>query len=160
MIDKSIFIPFFNWVGESAIGKSIADSKYAFAIIEVFHLFGIILLLGGTTLMALRLVGLTMKDRPISLIARQLGWYTFAGLMMMLVSGLLMFSSLPNKYYHNVPFWWKMSFFWTGVLFHFTLYRQATRSDRTGLLVGGITALLAVVLWYGTGVFGRAIGFY
>ena len=41
-----------------------------------------------------------------------------------------------------------------------TLYRKATRSDRTGLLLGGLTALLAVVLWYGTGAFGRAIGFY
>jgi hypothetical protein len=46
------------------------------------------------------------------------------------------------------------------MVFHFTLYRKATRSDRTGLLLGGITALLTIVLWYGTGAFGRAIGFY
>jgi hypothetical protein len=53
-----------------------------------------------------------------------------------------------------------MAFFWTGVIFHFTLYRKVTRSDRTGLLLGGLTALLTFVLWYGAGVFGRAIAFY
>lgn len=110
--------------------------------------------------MALRLVGLGMREQPISEVARQVGWYTFVGLVTMLITGLLMLSSIPNKYYVSVPFWWKMLFFWAGVIFHFTLYRKATRSDNTGLLLGGITAILTITLWYGTGVFGRAIGFY
>ncbi len=157
---KDLLLPLFNWLGESGFGKAIADSKYAFAIIEVFHLFGIILLLGGASLMALRLVGLSMKEQKISEVARQVSKFTSVGLLTMLVSGILMMSSIPNKYYHSVPFWWKMGFFWSGVVFHFTLYRKATRSDNTGLLLGSITALLAVVLWYGTGALGRAIGFY
>ena len=78
----------------------------------------------------------------------------------MLVTGLLMVSSIPNKYYHSGPFWWKMGFFWAGVVFHFTLFRKVTRFDGTGLLLGGITAVVMIVLWYGTGAFGRAIGFY
>ena len=159
-MDKSIFLPLFDWLGTTSLGKAIADSKYAFAIIEVFHLFGIILLLGGASLMALRLVGLGLKQQSISELARQTGWYTFTGLMMMLVSGVLMTSSIPNKYYHSVPFWWKMGFFWLGVVFHFTVYRKVTRNDNTGLLLGGITALLTIVFWYTTGAFGRAIGFY
>jgi len=157
---KELLLPFFNWIGETSMGHAIADSKYAFAIIEVFHLFGIILLLGGASLMAMRLVGLGMKDQKISEVARQTAGYTFVGLLTMLVTGLMMLSSIPNKYYHSTPFWWKMSFFWTGVVFHFTVYRKVTRSDNTGFAVGAITALLIVVLWYGTGAFGRAIGFY
>jgi hypothetical protein len=53
-----------------------------------------------------------------------------------------------------------MGFFWTGVVFHFTVFRKVTRSHSVGLLVGGLTALIMIVLWYGTGAFGRAIGFY
>src|ERR1043165_9071122 len=133
---KELFLPIFNWLGESSMGHAIADSKYAFAIIEVFHLFGIILLLGGASLMALRLLGLSMKEQKISEVARQLSWYTSLGLLTMLISGILMTSSIPNKYYHSVPFWWKMGFFWTGVVFHFTWYRKVTRSDNTGFLLG------------------------
>jgi hypothetical protein len=157
---KDLLLPVFNWLGETPWGKAIAESKYAFAIIEVFHLFGIILLLGGASLMALRLVGLGMKQQSISYVARQTGGYTLVGLVTMLVSGLLMLSSIPNKYYHSDPFWWKMGFFWLGVVFHFTVYRKVTRNDNTGFLIGGITALLTVVFWYTTGAFGRAIGFY
>jgi cytochrome bd-type quinol oxidase subunit 2 len=157
---KGFLLPIFNWLGDSTMGMAIANSKYAFAVIEVFHLLGIILLLGGSSLMALRLVGLTMREQKISEVARQVSWYTFFGLLAMLVTGLMMVSSIPNKYYHSNPFWWKMAFFWTGVVFHFTIYRKATRSDGTGLVFGAFTALVSVVLWYGTGVLGRAIGFY
>src|SRR4030095_14123636 len=108
---KEALLPLFNWLATSPWGTAIADSKYAFAIIEVFHLFGIVLLLGGASLMALRLVGLAMKRQSISEVARSLGWYTFAGLAMMLTTGMLMMSSIPLKYYHNTPFWYKMFFF-------------------------------------------------
>src|SRR4030095_1101754 len=102
-MDKSIFLPFFDWLGNSIMGMAIANSKYAFAIIEVFHLFGIILLLGGASLMALRLMGWTMKEQKVSEVARQLRGYTFMGLLLMFVSGLLMMSSIPTKYYHSTP---------------------------------------------------------
>jgi|SRR5687767_14026491 len=159
MIRESL-LPFFNWLGQTALGTAVADSKYAFAIIEVFHLFGIILLLGSASLMALRLAGLTMREQKVSEVSRQLGWYTLTGLMTMIVTGLLMVSSIPNKYYNSGPFWWKMGFFWAGVVFHFTIYRKVTRYDRVGFLLGGFTAIVVVVLWYGTGAFGRAIGFF
>jgi len=155
-----MFLPLFNWLGETSLGKAIADSKYAFAIIEVFHLFGIVLLLGGASLMALRLVRLAMKKQSISEVGKQVAPYTLVGLLMMFVTGVLMMSSIPLKYYHNDPFWYKMVFFFGGVIFHFTLYRKATGSDKTGLIVGALTAGLAVVLWYGTAAFGRAIGFF
>ena len=159
MIQEAL-LPVFNWLGTSPWGTAVADSKYAFAVIEVFHLFGIILLLGGASLMSLRLAGLAMKEQSIPELSRQIGWYTFAGLLLMLVSGLLMLSSIPNKYYHSGPFWWKMGFFWAGVVFHFTIYRKVTRSDRISWAIGAFTALVTIVLWYGTGAFGRAIGFY
>jgi hypothetical protein len=157
---KQALQPLFNWLGNSSMGHAIADSKYAFAIIEVFHLFGIILLLGSASLMALRLVGLTMREQKISDLSRQLGWYTLVGLLTMIVTGLMMVSSIPNKYYQSNLFWWKMGFFWVGVVFHFTIYRKVTRSDRIGLALGAFTAIVVIVLWYGTGAFGRAIGFF
>lgn len=157
---REALLPLFTWLGESSLGTAIADSKYAFAIIEVFHLFGIILLLGSASLMALRLVGLTMRDQKISDLSRQLRWYTLAGLLAMIVTGVMMVSSIPNKYYVSNLFWWKMGFFWCGVVFHFTIYRKVTRSDRIGLALGTFTAIVVVVLWYGTGAFGRAIGFF
>ena len=97
--------------------------------VQWLFLLGIILLLGGSSLMALRLMGLTMREQKISEVARQVSWYTLSGLIAMFVTGLMMVSSIPNKYYHSGPFWWKMLFFWTGVVFHFTITEK--RRDRT-----------------------------
>src|SRR5688572_33305489 len=105
---KEALHPLFEWLGKTALGVAIAESTYAFAIIEVFHLFGIILLLGSASLMALRLAGLTMREQKVSEVSRQLGWYTLTGLVTMIVTGLLMVSSIPNKYYNSGPFWWKI----------------------------------------------------
>jgi len=157
---REALLPLFTWLGQSSLGQAIANSKYAFAVIEVFHLFGIILLLGSASLMALRLVGLAMREQKISELSRQLGWYSLVGLLTMIATGLMMVSSIPNKYYVSNLFWWKMGFFWSGVVFHFTIYRKVTRSDRIGLALGAFTAIVVVVLWYGTGAFGRAIGFF
>src|SRR5262245_22596470 len=96
---REALLPLFTWLGQSSLGQAIANSKYAFAVIEVFHLFGIILLLGSASLMALRLVGLAMRDQKISELSRQLGWYTLIGMLTMIVTGLMMVSSIPNKYY-------------------------------------------------------------
>jgi len=158
--DNGILLPFFDWLGTTPIAVAVSKSQYAFAIIEVFQLFGIILLLGSASLMALRLLGLAMKEQKISEVRRQVAWYTLIGLLTMLTTGVTMLSSNTTKYYNNTPFWWKMGFFWTGVVVHFTLYRKVTRSDKTGLLLGGITAVLILALWYGTGAFGRAIAFF
>ena len=86
--------------------------------------------------------------------------YASSDLLTMLVTGLLMISSIPNKYYHSGPFWWKMGFFWVGVVFHFTLYRKVTRSDQDRTAAWRADRVWRSCLWYGTGAFGRAIGFY
>jgi hypothetical protein len=46
--------------------------------------------------------------------------------------------------------------------FQFTALRLVTRADRQGLppIVRKLTALVAVVLWFGVAVFGRAIFFF
>src|SRR5262245_55165962 len=103
--------------------------------------------------MSLRVAGLTLREQKISEVSRQVRGYMLTGLLVMFATGLMMLSSTPNKYYESGPFWWKMGFFWTGVVFHFTVFRKVTRNDSTGLLLGGLSGLLAVVLWYGTGIF-------
>ena len=96
LIDKSVLFPVFDWLGQTSLGVAIANSKYAFAIIEVFHLLGIILLLGSASLMALRLAGLTMREQSITEVSRQIGGYTFLGLITMMTTGLMMLHQSTN----------------------------------------------------------------
>src|SRR6476659_1115353 len=66
---------FFNWAQMSWWCTTVRTSTWAFAWASVVLLFGIVLLVGGVCLMSLRLLGLIMRDRPISRLARDLhGW--------------------------------------------------------------------------------------
>jgi hypothetical protein len=152
--------PLFNWAEGTWVGTSIRNSQYPFAVIEVFHLFGLTLLLGGIFMMSLRLFGLIMRDTPLSLVARQLGWVSFSGLVVMVVTGLPLFASEALKCYSNNMYWYKMAFFFPATIFHFTMYRKVTRSDTSQPFMRGLTGFLALFLWFGVAVFGRAIGYF
>ena len=152
--------PFFNWSEETWLGNVIRNHQYPFAVIEVVHLFGLTLLLGGIFLMSLRLFGLIMRDMPLSQVARQLGWISFIGLVVMAATGVSLFASEALKCYNNNMYWYKMAFFFPATIFHFTLYRKVTRSDHSQPFLRGLTGFLALFLWFGVAVFGRAIGYF
>ena len=152
--------PLFNWAEETWVGNAIRNHQYPFAVIEVVHLFGLTLLLGGIFLMSLKLFGLIMRDMPLSQVARQLGWISFAGLVVMVATGLPLFASEALKCYNNNMYWYKMAFFFPATIFHFTMYRKVTRSDASQPFMRGLTGFLALFLWFGVAVFGRAIGYF
>lgn len=152
--------PFFEWAESTWIGKTIRLHQYPFAVIEVFHLFGLTLLLGGIFMMSLRLFGFTMRDMPVPQVAKQLGWISFLGLVIMVTTGLSLFASEANKCYSSTMYWYKMAFFFPAAIFHFTLYRKVTRSANPQPFLRGLTGILALFLWFGVAVFGRAIGYF
>ena len=58
-----------QWLEQTAVGSSIRESLWLFPIIETVHIFGIILLVGATSILDLRLMGLTFRDEPVSKLA-------------------------------------------------------------------------------------------
>ena len=153
---------FFTWAQTSWLGTLVRESTWGFAIASVFLLFGIVLLVGGVFLMSLRLLGLIMRDRPISRVARDLRGWTLVGLVMTLVSGSIMGvgHGLMPDLYESGPFWLEMELLLAALVFHFTLYRWVTNRDDAPPALRGFTAVLALFLWFGVGVAGRAIGFF
>ena len=112
--------------------------------------------------MSLRLLGIIMRDRPISRVARDFRGWTLLGLVMTLVSGMSMWAGhgiMPDLY-ESGPFWLEMELLLVALIFHFTLYQWVTSRDDASPGLRGLTAVLALFLWFGVGVAGRAIGFF
>jgi len=143
-------------------GTTVRESTWGFAIASIVLLFGIVLLVGGVCLMSLRLLGVVMRDRPISRLARDFRGWTLVGLVMTLVSGISMWAGhgiMPDLY-ESGPFWLEMELLVAALIFHFTLYQWVTSRDDAPPVLRGFTAVLALFLWFGVGVAGRAIGFF
>src|SRR6195256_3316640 len=97
-----------QWLEQTSIGTIIRESLWLFPIIETVHIFGIILLVGGTSILDLRLMGLTFRDEAVSKLAGRFLPWAWAGFIIQVVTGLLMFASEATKMYINTAFQVKM----------------------------------------------------
>jgi hypothetical protein len=153
-------IPFFQWCDDTIISQAIRNSRFAFPIIENFHLFALTVLLGSLVVLVLRQFGLVYKTQPISEVAEALRPWNRWSMAVMLTSGILLFLSEAMKCYGNTSFRIKMLFLFFALLFQFTIYNRIVTSEDKFAPVGGkIAAAVAVCLWFGVGLAGRAIGF-
>jgi len=155
-------LTFFHWCEASAVGTAIRDSRWLFPVIEAVHLLGLALMGGLVLLVDLRLMGLAMPRKPVAALAREIQPWLIGALSVMLITGLLLYTSEPLKLYYNPAFWMKMSFLTSAIVYTFTVRRAVLAADETrvGPVWGKLVALVSIALWAGVGVGGRAIGFY
>jgi hypothetical protein len=153
-------VPFFQWCDNTMISQAIRNSRVAFPIIENFHLFALTVLLGSLVVLVLRQFGLVYKTQPISEVATALRPWNRWSLAVMLTSGILLFLSEAMKCYGNTSFRVKMFFLFFALLFQFTIYNRIVKNEGPSAPMGGkIAAAVAICLWFGVGLAGRAIGF-
>lgn len=153
---------FFQWCYQSPVLAIIRDSSYAIPIIQSFHLIGLTILLGTTVMLNLRLLGVGMRQLPLADVARQLWPWTFGALLLNIASGILVFLPDPVRYVNSAPFQLKMVLLAAAVLYHFTIFRKATRVEPPvrAPLIKGLVAFFSLTLWFSVGWAGRAIAFF
>ena len=154
-------LPFFEWVSKTAVSQAISESSWAFAVIESMHLLGLAVIGGTVLILDLRLLGLGLRAQPIARVARDVHPWLVGSLIVMLVTGGLLFSSEPVKCYNSTPFWVKMWSLLFAMIFAFTVRRKVALAGEgqvkpVWLKVVGIVSL---TLWFGVGAGGRWIGF-
>ena len=149
----------FSWCEKLPISRVIRGSVTLFPAIEVIHLFGLVMLLGTTVILDLRLMGYGNKRQSIPTLAAALSLWTHLGLVIMAVTGFALFLSEAVKCYENPAFWLKMSFLASALLFQFTVYRRVTSSEGVRAWLSRTTAVTSLLLWFGVGLAGRAIAF-
>jgi uncharacterized membrane protein len=153
-------LPFFQWCDSTWIGETIRGSRLYFPIIETFHLLALTLLFGAIIVLNLRLCRIIMKTQPVQQVATDLKPWAFWSLVVILVSGVLLFLSEAMKCYASGPFQVKMTFLFLALIFHFTIHRKVTRSEREPRLFSGVVVgMINFILWLGVGLGGRGIGF-
>ena len=151
---------FFRWLGSTAVANAINDSEWLFPVIESIHISGLAVLIGTIAMVDFRLLGLLLRDRPVSQLARDLRPWTLAGIAIMLTTGPLMLTAEPERGYGNPAFAFKMSLLLLALVTHFTVHRYVTADRPSGAALGRVAACLSLLLWTGVIVGGRMIAFF
>jgi len=154
-------LPFFEWCENVGVGQAIRISDWLFPVIEGFHLLGLCVIGGAILVVDMRLLGLGLRRQPIAELARDTRPFLLGSLAVMLVTGLLLFSSEAVKCYYSFAFWFKMTSLALAIIFTFTVRQRVTLMDdaRIGPIKARIVALVSLALWSGVGWGGRWIGF-
>jgi len=154
-----------QWLEQTTVGTSIRESLWLFPIVETVHIFGIILLVGATSILDLRLMGLTFRDESVSKLAGRFLPWAWAGFVIQVVTGLLLFSSEATKMYGNIGFDIKMLLIlvagMNAFVFHEISYRSVGKWDNDPVAPLGARAagLLSILLWFGIVAAGRWIAY-
>jgi hypothetical protein len=150
-----------RWLEHSLLGQGIHNSSWLFPFIEVFHLIAIGILGGAVLLVDLRLFGWGLRRHSAAELSRDVQPVLNIGLVVLVVSGFLLYCSEGAKMYFNTAFRFKMVCLVLAIIFSFTWHRKIAKDDGTGVEPAGgkLAAALSLLLWLSVGLGGRAIGF-
>jgi len=138
-----------------AFENPLNESPFTFPILECFHILGFAVTVGTIALVDFRLLGFGLRRQNAADLATALAPWTLLGLITVLLSGPMLFSSDPDMYYLNRSFQIKMVLLLLAIVFHYTVRRKLLRGDLSPDL-GKLVACCSMALWTGvifTGIF-------
>ena len=99
--------------------------------------------------------------QPVAQLWRDTRPWLVGSLTVMVLSGILLFTSEAIKLYYHEAFWVKMISLLLATVFTFTVLRKVALADpgRIRPSWGKAAALISILLWSAVGVGGRWIGF-
>ena len=150
----------FEWCDATTLGAAVRNSLWLFPAIEAVHLLGLSLLGGALLVVDLRLLGVGLKRQTIAELAEQMRPWLLGALVVMGVTGLLLFLSEAIKCYYNDAFWLKITTLPVALLFGFTVRaRVAGTSGLDASIRTRLVGAISIALWFIVAAAGRWIGF-
>jgi len=141
-----------------AFENPLNESALAFPILECFHILGFAMTLGTIALVDFRLLGFGLRRQNAAELAKALAPWTLFGLITVLLSGPMLFSSDPDMYYLNLSFQIKMVLLLLAIVFHYTIRRKLLRGELSSNLNKPV-ACVSLALWTGVIFAGIFIAF-
>jgi hypothetical protein len=149
----------------TSAGVWIRESLWGFPIVVAIHILGLTLSVGMVLWFDLRLLGVAMRRCPVSQVYRRIFPWMIGGMIVMLVSGSLLFVAFATKAYENAFFRLKIaSIVLAGVnalYFHLTTERgiEAWNEDARPPAGARAAGLASLALWTTVIIAGRMMSY-
>ena len=155
-------LPLFQWANNLQVAEGVRRSTWIFPAAETVHIVALAVLFGTVVFVDLQMLGLVRRDTSTSHLEKELRPWTFSSLIVILATGVLLFSSEAMKLYINIPFQLKIVTLLIAIAFNYTIHRKVIGIEpaRLGPVWGKFTAAVSIALWLSVGFAGRAIGFF
>src|SRR3954454_20476750 len=97
-------VSYFQAIADSSLSQAISTSTWAFAVVESIHLLALAVIGGAVLIVDLKLLGYGIRTQTLEEVARDAQKWFLGSWTVMIVTGLLLFVSEPQKLYYSTPF--------------------------------------------------------
>jgi len=158
-------LSFCQWLADTPGSIALHESLFMYPVVESVHVLTLCVFVGMSTMLDLRLLGLTLRRVPLTDITSRLFPWMFAGFAVMVITGIALFYAIPVRSYQSI--WFRMKvvlLICAGLnawIFHATIYKSVRQWDVTEDVPprARLAGILSLVFWTGIIVFGRMIAY-
>lgn len=152
------------WLRLSWLSQRMRGDPWLYPSVEIIHILGFVVLVGGVTLFDLRVLGFA-RAIPVRQLGQHLLPWSLASLALVVPAGIMMFSADPQSLVNNRVFLLKLTLIvaagLNALLFHVGVYRTVAGWN-TGVAAPPLAraqALLSILLWIAIICCGRLLAY-
>ncbi len=124
----------------------INNTEWGFPLLEIIHITGFTLSIGTIAIVDMGLLGWGKRGSAAQLLKETSTW-TLVGLIIMLISGPLIFSSDPNMYLGNSSFRFKLGALLIAIIYNYTIHRKVALSGAPPGGLSKVVGIISLALW-------------
>jgi hypothetical protein len=153
------------WLEESAVAIAMRQWLWLYPIVEIVHIVAFVILVGAAAMFDLRLLGFS-RQLPVADLAQHLLPWARLSLLLVLPTGLLMFTAHATEMIENPAFRLKLVLIavagLNAAVFHSGPFKAvATWNQHIAIPAAAkVAAVLSLVLWAGVIACGRLLAYF
>jgi hypothetical protein len=153
------------WLESTALAVAMRQWMWLYPVVEILHILGFIVLVGSAFMFDLRLLGLS-RDLPVAGMARHLLRWARASLLLVVPTGVMMFTAHATEFATNPAFQLKLLFITAALVnaavFHRWPFRAVGDWDTevAGPPAARAAGVLSLGLWTGVVACGRLLAYF
>ena len=154
-----------EWLESTPVGVLVRESLWGFPIVVAIHILGLTISVGTLVWFDLRLLGVSMPRCPVSEVYRRLMPWMVSGMIVMFITGGLLFVGFATKAYGNLYFRIKLATLLlaavNALMFHYWTGRGIARWNEAARppLPAGLAGLASLLLWVVVIMAGRMMSY-
>ncbi len=143
---------FSEWLYNTPISQSVQNHAWVIPTVQSIHIVAIAMLMGSAIVLDLKLAGFVARSESAALVFRRYMPWLWAGLAILLLTGLVMILGEPARELENWIFWTKMglvliAFFLTLIMRIPMLRDDLGGQSRIWSALVKPLGLLAIAIW-------------
>ena len=123
------------------------NNEWSFPLAECFHIAMFAMSVGTIALVDLRLLGWAFRRETPAQLLKDTSLWTLTGLVIVITSGFIIWTSDPLRYYYNGSFRYKIIALVLAIIYNYTIHRKVAQSTTSPSVVSILTATFSLAIW-------------